>query len=247
MRLPAGPLVLANGTFSIVDRARHVRTLVGVVLLRSSENTSADALVPSVVVPLPSRAVPDAELAAALRRGDDHARATFFDRYSASVEKVLWGVLGPEPEVEDLLHEVFLRAFAGIDKIDDPSRLKSWLTGIAVLTAREWIRKKTRRRWLSFVAEVPEPPQRAQFSEEVHEATRETYVVLGNMKEEERVLFSLRFIEGMEMAEIAVACDLSLSTAKRRLKAAEEHFLSRARRVPALREWLSEGGRWPAS
>ncbi len=63
------------------------------------------------------------------------------------------------------------------------------------------------------------------------------------MGADERVIFSLRFLEGMELAEIAVACDVSLSTAKRRLKEAEKHFVARARRMPALRPWLEEG-RW---
>jgi RNA polymerase sigma-70 factor (ECF subfamily) len=168
-----------------------------------------------------------------------------FDRYGSHVERLLWSVLGPEPEAEDLLHEVFVRAMAGIAEIEDPMRLRSWITGIAVITAREWIRRRVRRGWLRFVAEVPEPAAPAP-TEEVTEATRCTFEVLSELGTDERLLFSLRFIEGMEMAEIAVACDVSVSTAKRRLKDAERHFLARARRRPALRPWLEEGGRWAA-
>ncbi len=185
----------------------------------------------------------DEELVAELRAGGRDAGAALFERYGAAIERLLWGVLGPEPEAEDVLHEVFVRALAGIHGIDDPSRLRSWLNGIAVFTAREWIRKRTRRRWLRFVEEVPELTFQAA-SEEITEATRRTFAILADMRAEERVFFSLRFIEGMEMAEIAVVCDVSLSTAKRRLKVAEQHFLNRARKEPALASWIEEGDRW---
>lgn len=182
-------------------------------------------------------------------RGTQAAAVALFDRHGRHVERLLYSLLGPDGEAEDLLHEVFLRALQGIGDLDEPDKLRSWLTGITVHTAREHIRKRVRRRWLSFVAELPEPPPPPVrvASEEVTEATRCTFEVLRGMTPDARVIFSLRFIEGMEMAEIAVACDVSLSTAKRRLKDAERLFLARALRFPALRPWIEEGGRWASA
>ena len=185
----------------------------------------------------------DAVLVSEIRSGSTAAAGIFFDRYGGHVERLIWSLLGPEPEAEDVLHEIFVRALEGIDGVEDPSRLKSWLTGITVYTAREWIRRRTRRRWLSFVDELPERPTPVA-SEEVNEATRCTYDVLSGMSSDDRVFFSLRFIEGMELSEVALACDVSVSTAKRRLKDAEKHFLARAKRHEALRPWLEQGGRW---
>ena len=187
-------------------------------------------------------AATDALLVTEIRNGSTAAAGMFFDRYGSHVERLIWSLLGPEAEAEDVLHEIFVRALEGIDSVEDPSRLKSWLTGITVYTAREWIRRRTRRKWLRFVDELPEPPTPAA-SEEVNEATRCTYDVLSSMSADDRVFFSLRFIEGMELSEVAVACDVSVSTAKRRLKDAEKHFLARARRHEALLPWLEEG-RW---
>jgi RNA polymerase sigma-70 factor, ECF subfamily len=191
----------------------------------------------------PQRAALDASLVADIRRGSTAAAGVVFDRYGSHVERLLWSLLGPEPEAEDLLHEVFVRALEGIADLEDPTRLRSWLTGIAVHTAREWIRKRTRRRWLRFVEELPDPPQPA-LDESVSEATRCTYEILRGMSTDDRIFFSLRFVEGMELADVAMACDVSLSTAKRRLKDAEKHFVARARRRPPLRSWIQEGGRW---
>ncbi len=189
-----------------------------------------------------SDGMPDALLVAEIRNGSTTAAGIFFDRYSSHVERLIWSLLGPESEAEDVLHEIFVRALEGIDSVEDPTRLKSWLSGITVFTAREWIRRRTRRRWLRFVEELPDPPTHAS-SEEVNEATRCTYAVLSSMSADDRVFFSLRFIEGMELSEVALACDVSVSTAKRRLKDAEKHFLARARRHEALLPWLEEG-RW---
>jgi RNA polymerase sigma-70 factor (ECF subfamily) len=190
----------------------------------------------------PLRATTDAALVGEIQKGSTAAAGALFDRYGAHVERLIWSLLGPESEAEDVLHEIFVRALEGIASVEDPSRLKSWLTGITVYTAREWIRRRTRRRWLRFVEEVPEPPQPVA-SEEVNEATRCTFEVLRAMSSDDRVFFSLRFIEGMELSEVAVACDVSVSTAKRRIKDAEKHFITRAKRHEALRPWLEEG-RW---
>jgi RNA polymerase sigma-70 factor, ECF subfamily len=191
----------------------------------------------------PNRGLHDASLVAEILRGSTDAAGTFFDRYGNHVERLLWSLLGPENEAEDLLHEVFVRALEGMSDLEDPTRLRSWLTGITVHTAREWIRRRVRRKWLRFVEELPDTPVLSA-SEEVNEATRCTYEILRGMSTDDRLVFSLRFIEGLEMADVAVACDVSLSTAKRRLKDAEKHFLARAKRFAALRPWIEEGGRW---
>lgn len=258
--LPLLPDYLELGRF--LNRAGQVGTLGESVLTpirqmktdversdRAGRESARDSVVRELRPGVTGTGASDAEIVDALRTSGPRSHAAsvaLFDRHGRHVERLLFSLLGPEPEAEDLLHEVFLRGIEGIRDLEEPAKLRSWLTGITVHTAREHIRKRVRRRWLSFVAEVPEPvvhhPRVA--SEEVTEATRCTFAVLREMSGDDRVVFSLRFIEGMEMGEIAIACDVSLSTAKRRLKDAEKHFLARARRYPALSPWIEEGGRW---
>ena len=186
--------------------------------------------------------VPDDVLVADIQRRAIGATTVLFDRYSKHVGRLVWSLLGPESESEDIVHEVFLRAFEGIHGLEDASKLKSWLTGITVFTAREWIRRRTRRRWLRFMDEVPDMPH-VGASEEVNEATRATYAVLAEMNADDRVIFSLRYIEGMELTEVAKACDVSLATAKRRLADVGKRFVNRAKHHESLHSWL-EGSRW---
>ena len=190
----------------------------------------------------PSTEISDATLVLDVKRGASGAATLLFDRYARHVERLVWSLLGPESESEDIMHEVFIRAFEGISGLEDAAKLKGWLTGITVYTAREWIRRRSRRRWLHFMDEVPETAH-PNPTEEIGEATRATYAVLKEMNADDRVLFSLRYIEGMELTEVAKACDVSLATVKRRLSDVGKRFVTRASKHEALRPWL-EQGRW---
>lgn len=198
----------------------------------------------SEVVPLP---IPpsDAGLARALRAGQPGAAATLFDRYGKHVERVLLRVLGPDPELEDLVQDVFVAALESIAQLSEPSALKAWLSKIAVFTARSRIRRRQRWRFLRFVpaedlndvvSEVPRV--------EASAALKSTYRVLAQLPADERIAFALRFMEGMDLTEVAAACSVSLATIKRRLSRAQSGFVRLARDCPALSEWLSGGSRW---
>lgn len=181
----------------------------------------------------------DTGLVAALRAGRSEARKALFERYAGDVERVLYRVLGPDPEVADLLHDVFLAALASIDGLRQPEALRSWLVGIAIRKARKCIERRRRWRFIQFTApsELPEREARVA-SVEVSEALRCTYAVLDRMSADERVVFALRFIDGMELTAVAEACSVSLSTAKRRLARAHRSFTLLAAKQPALRDWL---------
>jgi RNA polymerase sigma-70 factor, ECF subfamily len=75
-------------------------------------------------------------------------------------------------------------------------------------------------------------------SPEHGEALRATYHVLGRLSADERIPFALRFIDGMELTEIADACAVSLATTKRRLSSAQKKFTSIARTYPELADWV---------
>ena len=188
----------------------------------------------------------DSELVAALCEGHPAAKVELFDRYVRHVERILARVLGHDAELADLLHEVFARSLDAIDTLENPHALKGWLTSIAVLTAREWIRRRIRGRWLRFVApeDVPEVLDAAPDAEG-REALRATYSVLDRLGADDRIAFALRYVEGLELRDVAAACNVSINTIKRRIARAEHRFSALATREPALRPWLEKGGRWP--
>jgi RNA polymerase sigma-70 factor (ECF subfamily) len=200
----------------------------------------------AAVLPLrdPQR-LDDAGLLEALRAGDVLAPGAFFDRFAMHVERMLARIFGGESDLSDLVNETFYRALERLDQVHDPSGLKAWLTSIAVYVAREQLRATRRRRWVQLwdADAMPEPATRETGHEDA-EAVRRLYQVLGGMPEDERIVFSLRFVEEMELSEVASACGVSLATIKRKLARAETLFAARARRDPVLREWLEGSARW---
>ncbi|MEZ4313044.1 MAG: sigma-70 region 4 domain-containing protein [Polyangiaceae bacterium] len=82
---------------------------------------------------------------------------------------------------------------------------------------------------------------------EVRGALEATYAVLGELPADERIAFALRFIEGMELTEVAASCGVSLATIKRRIGRAEGRFVEKARRHPILAGRVEGGTRWTAS
>jgi RNA polymerase sigma-70 factor (ECF subfamily) len=187
----------------------------------------------------------DSELVAAAVRGERAAQAQIFDRHASHVTRVLARMLGTEGELADLVHEVFVMALRDLSRLTEPSALKAWLTAIAVNVARGHIRKRTRRRWLRFFAPEDVPDAEAPTADdETREAARATYAVLDKMDAEERIPFALRFIDGMELTEVAAACGVSLATIKRRLARAEAAFVEGARDRAILEPWLKGGTRW---
>jgi RNA polymerase sigma-70 factor (ECF subfamily) len=189
-----------------------------------------------------------AGLVQAIRAREPRALAELHDRFAGSVLRILRRILGPDRELEDLHHDVFVRALRSIDELREPAALPGWLHAIAVHTAQAAIEQRARRRrWtLSFApAALPEPePRDPSAGLDAREALRAAYWVLDQLPTEERVAFALRYFDGMDLSEVAQAGDVSLATIKRRISRAEEGFRTRARSVPALADLLEGGPRW---
>jgi RNA polymerase sigma-70 factor (ECF subfamily) len=147
-------------------------------------------------------------------------------------------------EIADLIQETFIEGFDSIDTLRDCEALAAWMRQIAVNTARSCIRKRQRMRWLNVLGlvDVVEPVA-VVAPPEARQAIAEIYRVLGELAPDLRVAFSLRYIEGLELTDVAAACDVSLATIKRRLATAETSFRKHAARGGKLDEWLEQGRR----
>jgi RNA polymerase sigma-70 factor (ECF subfamily) len=187
----------------------------------------------------------DRALLAAIRAGQAGAAVALVDRYGPHLERVLCRVLGPDQERTDVLHDTIAHALTHIDDVRDPDALKAWLTQIAVFSARGLIRRRRRRSWLSFRRPSDLPEQASpETSPETRDVLAATYAILAQLPDDERIAFSLRFVDQMELGDVASALGVSLATVKRVLGRAESHFLAVARRYPAVLDAIAQGSRW---
>jgi len=200
------------------------------------------------LIPFPFLGDDTALLVAGLRADDPAMKAAFFTRYAPAVERLVTHLIGPDRELADILQEVFVQALTSLGSLRDPAALKPWLLRIATNIARRTLRTRARRGWLRFFTDEEDEarcePVTAELDAEGRETVRAVYAVLGRMPADERIAFALRYIDGMELTEVAEACSVSLATAKRRIRRADERFVGIAGRHPALEKWLREGTRW---
>jgi RNA polymerase sigma-70 factor (ECF subfamily) len=178
----------------------------------------------------------------ALRRGDAAALERMYVDHHAMVARVVRRVMGPDTEHDDLVQEVFYHAVRGVGGYrGDLGGVGAWLRAIAVGRCRKRIRRRRVRAWL--VSRPPEELPDLPGRDDAHAAAllSRAWRIIEGMRTEERIAFTLRFVEGLTVPELVAATGASRSTVKRRLAAAREHFDARARADALLRERLDGG------
>jgi RNA polymerase sigma-70 factor (ECF subfamily) len=218
-----------------------------IAVIASAHDPDPPAPPAGVVLPL-AFSGDDSALLVALRAHHPGAKAAFFHRHAAYVERVITRVIGFDRELADIVQDVFLNALSSIHTLRDAAALRPWLAQVATRTARKVLRTRSRRRWLRLFVDQADEKNAERVTTSTDLATlralRAVYAVLEALPTDEHIAFALRFIEGMEITEVAAACRVSLSTAKRRLQQAERRFIDEAQRRPELTEWLERGERW---
>jgi len=186
----------------------------------------------------------DDRLLEALRAGRPEAWLKFYDRFAPYVHAVLRRIMGLDSELDDLLQEVFARALEGIGRVRDSEKLKGWLRSLTVFTARSTLKRRKWRSWIPLIGPDDSNEPEALTMPVTTDALAErrvllrVKVVLDAMPVEERLVFTLRHFEGLELTEVAQTCEVSLSTAKRRINKADEVFFRAIEGEPEVLEWL---------
>jgi RNA polymerase sigma-70 factor, ECF subfamily len=95
---------------------------------------------------LPHDDVPDVALIAALAAGEVEALGALYDRHARIVFALLVRIAGDRDAAEEILQEVFLRAWQHAHAFDDSrGTVRSWLYGIAHNLALNELRRRRRR------------------------------------------------------------------------------------------------------
>jgi RNA polymerase sigma-70 factor (ECF subfamily) len=182
----------------------------------------------------------DGALARAVAAGDEAAAGAVWERYAPMVRSALRRSLDPYEDVEDLVQEVFLRFFRRIGELRDPAALRSFLFGIALRVAGSALRRRRVRRWLRLTPTgvLPDLPARGgEPGDPAREAVRRLYAILDRLDDAGRLAFVLRYVEGLELTEVAEALGVSLATAKRRLARVTPRVVAMIERDPVLPEY----------
>jgi RNA polymerase sigma-70 factor (ECF subfamily) len=175
----------------------------------------------------------EADLIARCRADERTAHDEFYHRFRRQVAGNLYRVLGDRSDLDDLVQEVFVIAFRGLERFRGEARLSTWLYRICVNVALGRIRTRKRRPAAIGLADLdsasadpslterPETPaqslQRRQDQERVYRALE----VLAPKK---RIVLYLHEIEGLDLKEIAYLVDSNPVTVRTRLFYARKEF-----------------------
>jgi RNA polymerase sigma-70 factor (ECF subfamily) len=149
----------------------------------------------------------DAALVKASQDGNTDAFGELYQRYARMVHGILLAKV-PGAEVEDLVHEVFLRALPRLRDLREASRFGAWLAAITRNIANDYYRQP--RVQLERHDDPVDLDSSAAPTE--HHRTREAEEILESIRvlpEAYRETLILRLVEGMTGPEIAARTGLS--------------------------------------
>jgi RNA polymerase sigma-70 factor (ECF subfamily) len=143
-----------------------------------------------------------------------------FERFAPYVARIGLRLLGRESDVDDLIQDVFLAAFRQRHQVRDPAAFKGWLAVITVRTARRQLRMRKLRGLVGLDSLPPLELREPGMSPERRALLGRVYRALEGLPIEQRLAWTLRFVEGEKLEDVAQHCACSLATAKRRIAAA---------------------------
>lgn len=144
-----------------------------------------------------------------------------FNRFAPYVARIGLRLLGRESDVDDLIQDVFIAALRQRHQLRAPEAFRSWLAIIAVRTARRYLRKRKLRAFVGLDTLPPTLELRDNsMSPERRALLARVYQALDKVPVDQRIAWTLRYVDGEKLEEVAERCGCSLATAKRRIAAA---------------------------
>jgi RNA polymerase sigma-70 factor (ECF subfamily) len=181
----------------------------------------------------PTADLDDAQLVSLSRESDMVAFEVLYRRHAAFAINLAIRIQGSAADVEDTVHDAFLRAHSRLNELRDPGAFRSWLGAIVV----RLVRSRMRRSRLLRAAGVGAADQvdldmiaSAEAGPEARAQLAQIYALLQTVAPDDRIAWTLRHVERHRLEAVAELCGCSLATAKRRILRAHRfltaHFVT---------------------
>ena len=178
--------------------------------------------------------LPDAQLVALGAKGDTPALEVLYRRHAAFAIHLATRIEGAARDVEDIVHDAFLRAFERLNDLADRSAFRAWLGAIVVHAVRSRMRRARLMNVLG-IGRSSEPVDldaiaSPDASPHVRAQIAQIYALLRTLPTDERIAWTLRCVEGHDLETVARLTRCSLATVKRRIVRAQrfldDHFVN---------------------
>ena len=175
------------------------------------------------------------ELIQNAQKGDDAAFNQVVVAYRKRILGTIARLIGRPEDVEDVAQEVFLRLYYSLDQLRTPEVFEPWLYRLTVNAAYDYLRKQ-RRRSESRMSDLSEQQvmmadaaaggkistedQRQKQVKELVES------LLGSVSEQDRILLTLKEVEGLSLKELEKIYSVNENALKVRLFRARQRVLA---------------------
>lgn len=189
---------------------------------------------PSDTGPALSLVGSETELVRRAKDGDGAALRALAERELPRVERLLGRILGPRPDLEDLVQTVFLEMCRALPGFREDSRISTFVGGIAVRVARRALRPSAyERKRGPMPVSVVDGGRSPEGAASARQRLRTLHEALDELSPKKRVAFTLWALEGMGPTEIAALVGAKPHTVRSRIYHAR-HQLMEDPRVRAL-------------
>ena len=177
---------------------------------------------------------PDFTLIERARNGDDAAFNQLVLTYRKRILGTISRLIGRPEDVEDVGQEVFLRLYYSLDQLRSPDVFEPWLYRLTVNAAYDYLRRQKRRQE-SRMADLSEQQVimadasasgKSQVEQQYLAGVREfVQELLHDVSEEDRILLTLKEVEGLSLKELENIYHVKENALKVRLYRARQRVL----------------------
>lgn len=153
----------------------------------------------------------DNDLIEIIRRKDQERYREIVDRYQKKLFVYIYRLIGNREEAEDLLQNVFVKAYKNLNSYDTSRKFSSWIYRIAHNESVNYIKRKSLKKFISWETIVSTKDKLDSSSEEEgadkawirKEVSKEVNEAIGKLPFKYKQVLTLRYYSDQSYEEIA--------------------------------------------
>lgn len=176
----------------------------------------------------------EAEIVRKAQAGDDGAFNEIVRAYRKRILGTIYRLIGRSEDVEDVSQDVFVRLYYSLDQLRAAEVFEPWLYRLTVNAAYDYLRKRKRASHVRMAdlseeqviaADAAESGKRSDDLRQQTEIRELLDTLLEEISEEDRILLTLKEVQGLSLKELSEIYDVNENALKVRLFRARKRAL----------------------